>query len=72
MCRTEPLVWPLYPKMLSCWVVQYLARVAASETIKSFGNEAFNNGDYLVASRKYTKVRGLQKLILIMIFIYNV
>lgn len=36
---------------------QYLTRVAASETIKSFGNEAFNAGDFVTANRKYTKVR---------------
>jgi hypothetical protein len=35
---------------------QYLTRVAASETIKSFGNEAFNTGDFVTANRKYTKV----------------
>ena len=37
---------------------QYLTRVAASETIKSFGNEAFNAGDFVTANRKYTKVSG--------------
>jgi len=54
--------WPQdYPNMGDKGM-EYLARVAASETIKSFGNEAFNNGDYLVASRKYTKaLRYLEK-----------
>jgi hypothetical protein len=35
---------------------QYLTRAAASETIKSFGNEAYQAGDYITACRKYTKV----------------
>jgi hypothetical protein len=48
--------WPQdYPNM-SDRGDQYLTRVAASETIKSFGNEAFNAGDFLTANRKYTKV----------------
>ena len=39
----------------------YTRRLAAAETIKSFGNEAYSRGDFAAADRKYTKVRALRQ-----------
>ena len=36
----------------------YHKRVAAAETIKAFGNEAYKKGDYRTADAKYTKACG--------------
>lgn len=34
----------------------YAARIAAAETLRAFGNEAYGAGDYKRADAKYTKV----------------